>query len=104
MDTWIIVLICIAILLVILQFVIFLLLFLRINETLQKVNSILKQLDADLPEILENIKIITLKAKIASQEMEKGVKQVSKLSALLLPINYLIKLINIFRGKIKQED
>ncbi len=104
METWIIVLICIAIFLVNLQLVIFLLLFLRINETLQKVNSILKQLDADLPEILENIKIITLKAKIASQEMEKGVKQISKLSALFFPINYLIKLINIFKGKIKQED
>uniref|UniRef100_A0A7C2NY21 DUF948 domain-containing protein n=1 Tax=candidate division WOR-3 bacterium TaxID=2052148 RepID=A0A7C2NY21_UNCW3 len=66
----------------------------RLNESVKKINRLADILEAHLPEILENLRITTLKARIISQDFEKGVRQVSKISSFLIPINSFLKFIS----------
>ncbi len=75
----------------------------RLNESIKKINRLADTLEAQLPEILENLRIITLKARIISQDFEKGVRQVSKISSFLLPVNSLLKFISGLIKKRREE-
>ena len=75
----------------------------RLNESIKKINRLADTLEAQLPEILENLRIITLKARIISQDFEKGVRQVSKISSFLLPVNSLLKFISGLVKKRREE-
>lgn len=75
----------------------------RLNESIKKINRLADTLEAQLPEILENLRIITLKARIISQDFEKGLRQVSKISSFLLPVNSLLKFISGLIKKRREE-
>lgn len=76
----------------------------RLNESLKKINNFIDSLNAELPEIFENLKTITLRAKLISNELEKGVKQVSKTMSIFVPISSLLKLFFGLFKKQKEEN
>ncbi|MDI6850589.1 MAG: hypothetical protein QMD82_01445 [bacterium] len=75
----------------------------RLNESVKKINRLVDILEAQIPEILENLRITTLKVRIISQDFEKGVRQVSKISSLLIPINSFLKLVSTLIKKRREE-
>ncbi len=92
------------VLLVALQVYVFVLL-LKLNESLKKLNTLMDSVGTQLPEILENLRIITLKAKIVSADVERGFKQVSKTMSFFLPISSFFKLLlGFFRKREERND
>ncbi|MGB9824743.1 MAG: hypothetical protein ACPLN0_01720 [Candidatus Hydrothermia bacterium] len=76
----------------------------RLNESLRKINTLVDSINAQIPEIFENLKTITTRAKLMSNDLEKGVKQISKIMSIFVPVTSLFKMaLNVFK-RTKEED
>ncbi|HPO78447.1 MAG TPA: hypothetical protein PLY38_02740 [Candidatus Hydrothermia bacterium] len=95
MTTLIYILVSIALIVLICVFVYLFIILLQLNQSLRKFNTLLDSANAQLPEIMENIRIVTLKAKLISSNAEKGFKQLSRAASFLFPFPSFLKM---FRG------
>jgi len=75
----------------------------KVYQTLKKITETVDILNAQLPDILENLRTVTLKAKLVSNDLEKGVKQVSKTMSIFVPVFSIFKSITGLFAKRREE-